>query len=187
MRSVLLLAALLLGHGAAWTLPAAFAAPEKCGAPASMAEQLYAAARPKLLQIRTLVATAGRKSSLGSGFLVSGDGLAITNYHVVSQFALEPATYRLEYATVDGARGKLKLLAVDLANDLAVVRLERHGAPFFQFNSRATGGGLPKGERLYSMGNPLDLGFTIVEGTYNGLVERSYNERLHFPARSIRA
>jgi serine protease Do len=30
------------------------------------------------------------------------------------------------------------------------------------------------------MGNPLDLGFTIVEGTYNGLVERSYNERVHF-------
>ena len=81
---------------------------------------------------------------------------------------------------MDGARGELKLLAVDLANDLAVVRLEQAGAPFFQFNSRATGGGLPKGEHLYSMGNPLDLGFTIVEGTYNGLVERSYNERLHF-------
>jgi hypothetical protein len=30
------------------------------------------------------------------------------------------------------------------------------------------------------MGNPLDLGFTIVEGTYNGLVEHSYNERIHF-------
>jgi len=25
-------------------------------------------------------------------------------------------------------------------------------------------------------GNPLDLGFTIVEGTYNGLVDRSYND-----------
>src|SRR5260370_17484180 len=30
------------------------------------------------------------------------------------------------------------------------------------------------------MGNPLDLGFTIIEGTYNGLVERSYNDRVHF-------
>jgi len=30
------------------------------------------------------------------------------------------------------------------------------------------------------MGNPLDLGFTIVEGTWNGLVEHSYNERVHF-------
>ena len=30
------------------------------------------------------------------------------------------------------------------------------------------------------MGNPLDLGFTIVEGTYNGFVEKSYNARMHF-------
>ena len=30
------------------------------------------------------------------------------------------------------------------------------------------------------MGNPLDLGFTIVEGTYNGFVEKSYNPRMHF-------
>jgi serine protease Do len=37
-----------------------------------------------------------------------------------------------------------------------------------------------KGERLYSMGNPLDLGFTIIEGTYNGLVDRTYNDRVHF-------
>jgi serine protease Do len=175
-KLALLIAALLLGQGIA----ALAASPERSSPSVSAAEQLYAAARPKLLQIRTLVATAGRQSSLGSGFLVSSDGLAITNYHVVSQFALEPATYRLEYATVDGARGEVKLLAIDLANDLAVVRLEKHGAPFFQFNSRATGDGLPKGEHLYSMGNPLDLGFTIVEGTYNGLVERSYNERLHF-------
>ena len=177
-KPILLLAALLLGQGLA-VAPAAPAAAQS-GPSAPTAEQLYAAARPKLLQIRTLVTTAGRQSSLGSGFLVSRDGLAITNYHVVSQFALEPATYRLEYATVDGAHGEVKLLAIDLANDLAVVRLEKHEGPFFQFNSRATGAGLPKGEQLYSMGNPLDLGFTIVEGTYNGLVERSYNERLHF-------
>ena len=179
-KSALLLAALLLGQGVNSAPAASTAGPEASNPSTSTAEQLYAAARPKLLQIRTLVAAAGRQSSLGSGFLVSGDGLAITNYHVVSQFALEPATYRLEYATVDGAHGEAKLLAIDLANDLAIVRLQKQGVPFFQFNSRATVGGLPKGQHLYSMGNPLDLGFTIVEGTYNGLVERSYNERLHF-------
>jgi serine protease Do len=179
-KPALLLAALLLGQGIAAESATVATAAERPGPSTATAEQLYAAARPKLLQIRTLVASAGRQSSLGSGFLVSSDGLAITNYHVVSQFALEPATYRLEYATVDGAHGEVKLLAIDLANDLAVLRLGKHDGPFFQFSSRATGDGLPKGEHLYSMGNPLDLGFTIVEGTYNGLVERSYNERLHF-------
>jgi serine protease Do len=133
-----------------------------------------------LLQIRTVVAGAGKQSSVGSGFLVDADGLAVTNYHVVSQVALEPKTYRLEYIAADGSRGDVKLLAIDLPNDLAVVRLDKHDAPFFAFDETTIERGLAKGERLYSMGNPLDLGFTIVEGTYNGLVERSYNERIHF-------
>jgi serine protease Do len=145
----------------------------------STAEQVFAAAPARLLQIRTVVAGAGRQSSVGSGFLVGADGLAITNYHVVSQVVLEPQTYRLEYAAADGSRGAVELLAIDLANDLAVVRLDKRDARFFEFVPPEISG-LTKGERLFSMGNPLDLGFTIVEGTYNGLVEHTYNERVHF-------
>ena len=155
---------------------AARAAPDT----ASAAEGIYAAASPRLLQIRTLVADAGRQTSIGSGFLVSPDGLAITNYHVVSQAALEPKIYRLEYAAADGSHGDVSLLGIDLPNDLAIVRLDKHDAPFFAFDEAAVARALPQGERLYSMGNPLDLGFTISEGTYNGLVGRSYNERIHF-------
>jgi serine protease Do len=146
----------------------------------SAAESIYAAAPPRLLQIRTLVADAGRQTSTGSGFLVTSDGLAITNYHVVSQVALEPKTYRLEYTAADGSHGDVTVLGVDLPNDLAIIRLDKHDAPFFTFDEMALAGDLPKGERLYSMGNPLDLGFTIIEGTYNGLVEHSYSERIHF-------
>jgi serine protease Do len=144
------------------------------------AERVYFGARPRLLQIRTLVEAAGRQSSIGSGFLVGADGLAITNYHVVSQYALEPTAYRLEYATPDGSHGVAKLLAFDVGNDLAVVEIDKKDQPYFEFDRRALDAQIAKGERLYSMGNPLDLGFTIVEGTYNGSVERSYNERIHF-------
>ena len=163
--------------------PAAVPLPQSLPKPiaiSSTAEGVYAAARPRLLQIRTLLSVAGRQSSLGSGFLVNADGLAVTNYHVVSQYALEPGTYRMEYAAPDGTRGALKLLAIDVANDLAVVQLDKTGYPYFEFNPRALDGSLPKGERLYAMGNPLDLGFTIIEGTYNSLVEKSYQDRIHF-------
>jgi serine protease Do len=148
--------------------------------PPSGAEGVYASAPPRLLQIRTLVADAGRQTSTGSGFLVSSDGLAITNYHVVSDVALEPKTYRLEYTAADGTHGDVTLLAVDLPNDLALVRVDKHDAPFFSFAKAALDGSLQKGERLYSLGNPLDLGFTIIEGTYNGLVEHSYSDHIHF-------
>lgn len=179
MRYAWLFVASLLAGGNAW---AQGGSPEMPPAPeqASVAERVYAAAKPRLLQIRTLVAAADRQSSIGSGFLVSADGLAITNYHVVSQYALEPATYRLEYGAADQTHGEVKLLAIDVANDLALVRVDRHEQSFFEFDDRALHGEVPKGERLYSMGNPLDLGFTIVDGTYNGLVDRSYNERIHF-------
>lgn len=152
----------------------------RAAAPAPNTDSVYAAARPALIQVRTLVQAADRQSTLGSGFLVSADGLAVTNYHVVSQYVLEPKTYRMEYAAPDGSHGALQLLAVDVADDLAVVRLEGHDLPHLAFDPASVGAGLPKGERLYAMGNPLDLGFTIVEGTYNGPVERSYNDRIHF-------
>lgn len=173
------LLALAFGATAAPAQQAAPAAPP--AAPVSAAaEGIYAGTRPSLLQIRTLVEAAGRQSSIGSGFLVGADGLAVTNYHVVSQYALEPKTYRLEFARPDGTQGALTLLAIDVANDLAVVRLDGADLPHLQFDPSALAGELPRGERVYAMGNPLDIGFTIVEGTYNGLVERSYNERVHF-------
>jgi S1-C subfamily serine protease len=145
----------------------------------SAAERVYVSTRPKLVQIRTLLSSTGQQTSLGSGFLVSSSGLAITNYHVVSRYALEPGTFRLEYASVDGMRGGLTILALDLADDLAVVRLEKSDQPFLAFDPRPLAE-LSKGERLYAMGNPLDIGFAIVEGTYNGLVEHSYTDRIHF-------
>jgi serine protease Do len=174
-RRVFGLIAILAGAGPAWAAPPAAATSSP-----SAAERIYAAAPPRLLQFRSLVTGAERPSSTGSGFLVTADGLAITNYHVVSQVALDPKTYRLEYIGADGNRGDATLLAIDLANDLAVVRVDKRDAPFFVFDDEAIAHGLPKGERLYSMGNPLDLGFTITEGINNGLVARSYNERMHF-------
>lgn len=146
----------------------------------SAAERVYEMAKPRILQVRTLLQSAGRQTTLGSGFVVSADGYAITNYHVVSRFALDPKTYRLEYLAPDGGKGALALLAIDVAHDLAVVKIDRTGLPFFEFDPRALDGTLPKGERMYAMGNPLDLGFTIVEGTNNGLVEKSYDEHIHF-------
>jgi S1-C subfamily serine protease len=146
----------------------------------AVAQGVFAAARDKLLQIRTVPVHSDKPSEIGSGFLVGNDGLAITNYHVVSQFALEPETYQLYYTAADGGNRPLKVLAIDIANDLAVVRLDHGGVPFFTLDEEDATKLLAKGDRLYSMGNPLDLGLTIVEGTYNGLVDRSYIERIHF-------
>jgi S1-C subfamily serine protease len=177
VRQALSIVILAIAASAIWTGAAAAQTPDP--AP-SAAERVSAGARARLVQVRTLVSATGQQSSIGSGFLVSADGLAVTNYHVVSLYGFDPDSYRLEYTGVDGARGGLQLLAIDVVNDLAIVRTDRKGWPFFQLDDRASRGGLANGERLYGLGNPHDLGFTIVEGTYNGLVQRRYNERIHF-------
>ncbi|PKU24709.1 serine protease [Telmatospirillum siberiense] len=180
-RFAVLCVAMMASTGSGARAQSSPGAPPAAEPPSAVAEQIYAEARPKLLQIRTMLTAAGRQASIGSGFLV-GDGQAITNYHVVSQYVMEPGTYTLEYVAMDGGRGSLQVIAVDVADDLAVVRLDKDDRPHFDFDPRALARTLPKGERLYSLGNPLDLGFAIIEGTYNGLVERSYGERIHFSA-----
>jgi S1-C subfamily serine protease len=146
--------------------------------PSSAAQTLYSAARADLLQIRMLLRNGRSQSSVGSGFLVGTGNLVLTNYHVVSQMALDPDVYIGEYVDTDGKSGPVELLAVDVLHDLAVVRVNRNGTGFFQVPDKPVK--LVQGQYLYSLGNPLDLGFAISEGSYNGIVTRSFYEQLIF-------
>src|SRR5947209_8400681 len=138
-RLLLLVAGLAFAFGAHAQAPVADTARQQPLSSAA-AERVYETAKPRILQVRTLLQAAGRQSSIGSGFLVGADGLALTNYHVVSQFALDPRTYRLEYLAPDGSRGPLELLALDVAHDLAVVKVDRGGLAGFEFDPRAVAG-----------------------------------------------
>ena len=150
--------------------------------PSSAGQRIYAEARPRLLQVRTLLKTQDSQSSVGSGFLVTPEGHLITNYHVVSSYALQPSRHRLVYATVDGQQGALQLLAVDVVHDLALLKpvdpapLRDRGVVAF----RPADVALPRGARIFSLGNPLDVGFAVTEGGYNGLAERHYLPALFF-------
>jgi len=58
------------------------------------------------------------------------------------------------------------------------VRVNRKGTGVFNLSEiPAT---LTQGEHLYSLGNPLDLGFTISEGTYNGVSHRGFSDQIMF-------
>ena len=159
--------------------PGAAAPPPTASAPlpvSASAHRVYEQARGQLLQVRTLLKGQDSQASVGSGFLVSDEGHIITNYHVVSEAALQPDRYRLVYSTADRVEGPLQLLAFDAIHDLALVKpaapAALAGRAPLRFRSRADA--LAQGERIYSLGNPLDVGFAVIEGTYNGLVERSF-------------
>ncbi|MEJ6000926.1 S1 family peptidase [Paucibacter soli] len=143
------------------------------------ARRVYERARSQLLQIRTLLKNQDSQASVGSGFVVSEEGHVITNYHVVSQFALEPERYRLRYGSTDGEGGNLELLDIDVRRDLALLRVVDHKPQGFM-KFRAVAAPLSKGDRIYSMGNPHDVAFAVVEGNYNGLVERSFDPLIYY-------
>jgi hypothetical protein len=147
-------------------------------APSSSAQRLYSQAKADIVQLRSLLKNGRTQSSVGSGFLIGTSSLVVTNYHVMSQIALEPDTYVGEYVDTHGKRGAVELLAVDVLHDLAVVRINRNGGGFFNVPDKLPL--LAQGQYLYSLGNPLDLGFAISEGSYNGIVSRSFYDQLMF-------
>jgi serine protease Do len=138
------------------------------------ARRQYEQARDSVAQIRVLLGSSNTHASTGTGFVV-GDGLFITNYHVVADKALQPEVYRLEFVLPDGTRGPLEIVAIDVVHDLAVVAGKTSARPL-----RFSAGPPSKGDRGFSLGYPLSQGLTVVEGTYNGRSEEQYYERIHF-------
>ncbi len=167
---------------AASGLAAADAAPSAAAAPVSLsARKIYEQARSQLLQIRTVLKGRASQTSVGSGFFVTKEGLIVTNFHVVSEAALKPERHDLVYVTADGREAPLQILQLDVQHDLALLKAaDAAGHSFDALAFRPEAEPLAQGERIYSLGNPLDVGFAVVQGTYNGLVKRSFYPQIFF-------
>jgi len=139
-------------------------------------QQLFSRFGDRVVQVRILDQSTGLKAAFGSGFVVSDTGLVATNYHVVSEMLMEPDDFRAEYQQDDGRTGGLQLVTVDVVNDLAVLQAESLDISPLRLSARS----LRQGETVHALGNPFDLGLTIVSGTYNGFQEKSLYERIHF-------
>ncbi|MBN9685084.1 MULTISPECIES: S1 family peptidase [unclassified Corallococcus] len=191
MFSLLLVAVLAQGPSAPPEPPASPAQPPVLPAPdAGVADsvpplpvaslppathELFRRIQGRVSQVRIIERRSGTKSSIGSAFFVSAKGHALTNYHVVSDLVLHPEDYTAELDRGD-ATVPVRLLAVDVASDLAVIQVDAPISDYFKLEEHEP----PQGTRLFAMGNPRDLGTTIVEGTYNGLVRDALYERVHF-------
>lgn len=105
----------------------------------------------------------GKTIKTGSGFFISEDGLAVTNYHVI-RGAKEAVVY-----TSDGEAHKvLGVLATgkDLNIDLALIQVEGSG---FNCLKLADSDAVRVGETVYALGNPLGLKNTFTTGVVSGL------------------
>jgi Do/DeqQ family serine protease len=104
------------------------------------------------------------QNSLGSGVLVSSDGVIVTNYHVIKGSTDSEITVALN----DGREFPAKLILKDEQTDLAVLRLKADGAKFpsIQF---ANSDGLEVGDLVLAIGDPFGVGQTVTSGIVSAL------------------
>jgi Do/DeqQ family serine protease len=96
-----------------------------------------------------------RKTSLGSGVIVSPDGVIVTNNHVIEH------ANQIAITTADHRRFRGQLVGTDPVTDIAVVKIDARGLATLPWgdSSRAA-----VGEYVVAIGNPFQLNQTVTMG-----------------------
>src|SRR5260221_3545038 len=116
-------------------------------------------AGPAVVHIQALSGNKNRGGT-GSGFLISPDGLLVTNSHVVHGAA------QLRVQTPDGRESRADMIGDDPDTDLAVLRIdlpELHHLPFADSEK------ITVGQIAIAIGNPLGLDNTVTAGIVSAL------------------
>jgi Do/DeqQ family serine protease len=104
------------------------------------------------------------QSSLGSGVIISPDGVIVTNTHVVKG----GAETEIRVALADKREFDARIVAQDDKTDLAVLKIESREAdfPFLEF---ADSDKLEVGDIVLAIGNPFGVGQTVTSGIISAL------------------
>lgn len=97
----------------------------------------------------------GTPKGSGSGFLISDQGLAVTNYHVVAD------AYNIIAKLTDGTVCHASVIDGNSEDDLALLRLEGEGFPYLTLDSSSF---LQQGQTIYTIGSPEGLDNTMSNG-----------------------
>ncbi|TCM79645.1 Do family serine endopeptidase [Rhodovulum steppense] len=101
------------------------------------------------------------QNALGSGVIVSADGLVVSNYHVVGQ-----AT-EIRVVLTDRREYDAEVLLSDEESDLAILRLQgARDLPALPFRDSDT---VEVGDLVLAIGNPFGVGQTVSQGIVSGL------------------
>jgi len=129
-------------------------------------EQVAAKVVPSVVQLE---AGAGAQSTVGSGVILTPDGLILTNSHVVSPSdGAATGTARTTLVTFnDGRTAPFTIVGADPASDVAVVRAQ--GVSGLTPITLGSSTGLRVGEAVVAVGSPLGLENTVTSGIISAL------------------
>ena len=104
------------------------------------------------------------QNSLGSGVLVSPEGVVVTNNHVIQG----SGDTEITVALTDGREFPAKVILKDEQTDLAVLRLDAGGVQFssIEFSDSDS---LEVGDLVLAIGDPFGVGQTVTSGIVSAL------------------
>jgi hypothetical protein len=132
--------------------------------PPLAAQDVNAAVRGSVFRLSTNFSGANERALHGTAFVVDKSGLLLTNFHVVRDGLLQNDDMKLSLE-VGGQSVGVRVVAVDVVNDLALVRAAR---TFDTALTVALPGTVAEGEVVYSLGFPVNGQLTFVQGNYGG-------------------
>ena len=136
----------------------------KFSAPRSV-EQVAARVLASVVMLQINV---GGGIELGSGIVLTPDGLIMTNYHVVAPVHAGPSGPASTLVTFhDGRSAAFSVVAADPTSDVAVVRVQ--GITGLTPISFGHSGGLHVGQPVVAVGSPLGLEDTVTIGVISAL------------------
>jgi S1-C subfamily serine protease len=100
----------------------------------------------------------------GSGFVISADGEIVTNAHVASPDGMQAD---LTVELLDGKSLPARLVGMDQASDLALLKIEASGLSALSWGDSDS---IRLGQETWAIGNPLDIGISITRGTMSGIL-----------------
>ncbi len=103
----------------------------------------------------------GERASLGSGFVITKDGLIATNLHVIGE------ARPIVVTTADAKRFDVtEIYATDQRMDLAVVRVPANDLKPLELGDSD---GIKQGQEVVAIGNPRGFEHSVVSGVISGL------------------
>ncbi len=159
------------GAFAIWNLSARGLVTPGVSAPATItvnspldASEITAVAASALPSVVTIEVAGSTGAGSGSGVIISADGHVMTNAHVVSLGAQEPA---IRITTSDGRLFSATVVGRDVLSDIAVLKIDSSGP--FQVIALGDSDNLNVGDEAIAIGAPLGLPGTVTSGIISAI------------------
>jgi len=138
------------------------------------AKEIFNACSPSVFYIKTYDESSGTYNLVGSGFFITSDGVAVTNYHVIENS--NDADVWLPNKTGYGVLG---VLYFDKELDFAIIKTNATDVPCLNIGNSLD---VYSGDEIYTIGNPQGLTNTISNGIVSNPCREDFNGMIQITA-----